>query len=219
VTHKSGGSAAAVEGWTLAGSNFDDRGQVGSVFFTCPDRPGIWLSLTLVLDGTETVTAFEIHQQHPGAAADASIGTRLLRSVPLGELAAAAMRELSHRADRGTSPQFWSNDSAGYEQAMLKSLALRSTPLGHKRPGRRGRPDRYYAELAMEYEAWRQTGSRLATLARRRHMSESALRAALNTARTKELLSKAPAGTAGGVATDKAKAIIRQGTPAADQLR
>ncbi|MFJ4688261.1 hypothetical protein [Streptomyces sp. NPDC088789] len=205
MTQKSEGSGASSGEWNVAGSSFDDYGVTGSVFFISDSRPGIWLSLTLVLDGTETVTGVEIRLQHPERPADAAIGTRLLRSVPLGELAHEAMKELRDRADRAASPQF----AANQEQALLRALALRSKPIGHKRPGRRGRPPEYYARLAVEYERWRQTGDRLAVLARQENMSESALRAALNTARSKGFLTQAPRGRAGGSATEEAKAVLR----------
>lgn len=209
MTQKSVGSDTPSSGWDVAGSNFDDHRGTGTVFFVSEERPGLWLSLTLLLDGTETVTGFEVRQQHPERPVEVGISTRLLRSVPLGRLAHEATRELRNRADRAADPKLWRNDSAGWEQAMLTSLALHSVPQGHTRPGRRGHPLEYYAILAVEYEKWRQTGERFAILAKRHHMSESALRAALSTARRKGLLTNASPGRAGGIATEQAKTVLR----------
>lgn len=210
MTHKSVGSDAPSSEWTVAGSGFDDHGNTGSVYFISDGRPGICLSITLTLsDGTETIIGFEVRQLQPERPVEVAIGTRLLRSVHLGELAREATEELRRRADRAVGQGFWRNDPAAYERAMLKSLALHSFPSGPKRPGRRGHPPEYYARLAIAYEMWRQTGDRFAVLAKQKCMSESGLRAALGTARAKGFLTKAPSGRAGGVATEKAKAILR----------
>ena len=198
----------------MAGSSFDENGATGSVFFFSDSRPGIWLSLTLRLDGTETVTGVEVRLKDPERPGDVAIGARLLRSLPVGELTHRAMKELLDRADRGA--QFAArHDQASQERAMLMGLALRSVPLGHKRPGRRGRPREDYALLAVQYEEWQQTGDRLEVLARQRHMSESALRAALNKARSEGFLTPAPPGRAGGRATEEAKALLRAASSAA----
>ncbi len=209
MARKSVGSGAPASEWEVALSGFDDNGATGTVVFVSQNRPGIVLALTLVLDGTETVVGFEVRQQQPARSAEAAIGTRLLRSVLLGQLAHEAMQELRRRAHRAANPQFWRDDPAGEEQALLETLALQSVPLSHGRPGRRGYPLRHYAELAVQYEEWRLSGDRLATLAKQKHMSESALRAALGAARRKGLLTPAPPGRAGGSATEKARAILR----------
>jgi hypothetical protein len=206
VTRKSVGRDAPASEWEVVGSGFDDNGATGTVLFLSPKRSGIWLTLTLILDATESVTRFEVRQQYTERAGEIPIGTRLLRSVSLGHLAREGLKELRKRAERGTDPRF---DPAGRESALTTSLALHSKPAGHKRPGRRGHPPDHYARLAVEYEAWQRTGERLAVLAKQKHMSESALRAALNAARSKGLLTKAPPGRAGGSATAKAKAVLR----------
>jgi hypothetical protein len=212
VTRKSRGSAAVAGGWEVVGPDSDD-GRTGTVYFFSTRRPGLFLALTLQLDGSETVERFEVWRQHQTGPAQFDIGTRLLRSVPLGRLARAALLELRRRADHGTDPRFWQGDPAGQEQAMLQSLALRSEPIGgHTRPGRRGHPDDYYAQLAVDYQDWLRTGERLAGLAERHHMSESALRAALHTARRKDFLTPALRGRAGGTATDKARAVLASRT-------
>lgn len=196
-------------GWEIAGSGFNDHGSTGTVFFISAARPGVWLSVTLLLDGTETVTGFELRQQTPEERAETPIGARLIRSVPVGLLAHAAMLELRDRANRALDFESQSEDPVSWEQAMLRSLSLVSVPMGHKRPGRRGHPDQYYAQLAVEYEAWLQTDTPLATWAAQKSLSESALRAAVGTARRKALLTKAPPGRKGGTATEKAKVILR----------
>jgi hypothetical protein len=204
VTRRSVGSGTRAGRWDVAGAD----GAASTVVFICDERPGIWLALTLAPDGTETVTGFEIRDQHPERPAEVAIGARLLRSVPLGRLAHQALRKLQDGADRAADPQFWRDDPAGWEGAMENSLSLRSVTLGHKRPGPRGYPLEYYAKLAVEYEAWLKTGERLSVLAKRKCMSESALRAALGTARRKGLLTPTPRGRAGGHATDHAKALL-----------
>lgn len=212
VARKSVGSVTRSSDWEVAGSSFDDRGSTGSVFFISDERPGLWLSLTLVLDGrdvTERVVGFEVRRQHPEQPTESVLSARLLRSVTLGRLAREAMRELRNRADRAADPRFWRDDPAGQEQAILKALALRSESLGPRgRPGRRGHPDQYYARLAVDYEVWQRTGECLATLAKREHLSASALRAALGTARRRGLLTSAPPGRAGGKATEIAKVLL-----------
>ena len=208
MARKSVGPDGPSNEWEVGGSGFDDNGATGTVVFLSAKRPGILLVLTLILDGTETVTRFEVRQQRTERRGEGSIGTRLLRSVSLGQLAHDGLQELRKRANRRTDPQFWRDDPAGRNQATLETLALYSVPLNHKRPGRRGHPREYYARLALEYEAWQQTGERFAVLAKRKHMSESALRAALGAARNKGLLTKAPPGRAGGNATEEAKTLL-----------
>lgn len=209
VTRRSVGSAASIGEWEVAGPEAKDDGRTGTIYFFSTRRAGTYLAVTLPLDGSETVVGFEMWQQEQQGPAEAAISTRLLRSVPLGRLAHAALLELRRRANHGTDSRFWEGDSAGQGQAMLRSLALVSEPTGgHKRPGRRGHPDEHYARLAVDYEKWQQSGDRLAVMAARWFLSESALRAALGTARRKGFLTPALPGRAGGKATEKAKIVL-----------
>lgn len=81
-----------------------------------------------------------------------------------------------------------------------------------RRPGRRGRPDRYYAELAVAYEDWQGTRQPLRVLADELVMPLSTLRTALQIARRRGLLTAAPGkGRKGGWATDKARQRLEQG--------
>jgi hypothetical protein len=208
VTQRSIGSAPAVGEWEVAGPESQSNDRTGTVYFFSTRRPGTFLAITLPLDGSENVVGFEVWQQEQERPTGV-VTTRLLRSVPLGRLASVALTELRRRANRSTATQRWGGDSAGQEHAVVRSLALLATPIGgHKRPGRRGHPDDYYARLALEYEEWQRSGDRLSVMAARRFLSEPALRASLGTARRKGFLTPAPPGRAGGSATEKAKRIL-----------
>lgn len=183
----------------------------GSVWFASEGSPGVRVVLTVLLDGT--VTGFEVHAagteraspypelESSPPADEVSIGTRLVRSVPVGDLAVIA------RAALRKEVEMWAQGSTSWvgDQAAVQARALHGDA---KRPGRRGRPARYFAALAVAYEQWQESGDRLAVLAEQLELTESALRAALNTARTKGFLTPAPPGRAGGVATGKAKQLL-----------
>lgn len=83
-----------------------------------------------------------------------------------------------------------------------------------RRPGRSGRPDAHYAEWAMRYVAALGSESAVRTLveeeiAAGRHTTEAAVRANVNKARTRGLLTQAPSGRAGGELTDLGKQVLR----------
>lgn len=82
------------------------------------------------------------------------------------------------------------------------------------RPGRSGRPDAYYAEWALRYVAALGSESAVRTLveeeiAAGRHTTEAAVRAYINKARTRGLLTQAPSGRAGGELTKLGKRVLR----------
>lgn len=83
-----------------------------------------------------------------------------------------------------------------------------------RRPGRSGRPDAHYAEWAMRYVAALGSESAVRTLveeeiAAGRHTTEAAVRAYINKARTRGLLTQAPSGRAGGELTKLGKQVLR----------
>lgn len=135
------------------------------------------------------------------------LGARLLRDFPYGAIDAAA---------RSRMAEWWRE----YDKQRPKS----STPISRKsldavdmrRPGRRGRPDREYAEIANEYVQL--TGDPtvkkpVEELAERRFISDSQLRNLLYEARRRDLLTKAPDGKAGGTLTTRARSLLDQGEP------
>lgn len=85
------------------------------------------------------------------------------------------------------------------------------------RPGRRGRPDRFYAEWAHRYvTALEEGGDPVRRLveqeaAEGRHTTEKAVRAYLYQARQRDLLTPAPPGKAGGELTDNGRAVLGGG--------
>jgi hypothetical protein len=147
--------------------------------------PGLYVTLTMRPDGE--VDGFTVH------ADDAqTITARLLRTIPFGELAAMARR-----------------DQEPPENLTAMVGSLRCAREQEPRPGRHGRPDRYYAELAVAYEQWVGTGEPLRVLADQLLITPLVtLRTALQTARNRGLLTDAPRGRKGGRATDKARQLL-----------
>lgn len=214
MTQKSVGRDTPDE-WEVVDSTVaDDR---GAVWFTSPDAAGVRVKVTVLLDGT--VIGFSVddegnvagyHYLEPGASLpplSRVMTSRLVRSVPLAGLAQVARATLRADVERiieyGTSRTPPRHGSAERDDQLM---ALRGRG---KRPGRRGHPDSYHARLAVEYETWLDSGERLAVLAERVHLTESGLRAALNVARSKGLLTDAPRGRAGGEATERARRLLR----------
>ncbi len=75
-----------------------------------------------------------------------------------------------------------------------------------------GRPDWFFARLAVEYADAVATGSRrpVAELAARRHFTPEKIRDMLHEARERGLLSKGRRGVAGGEPTPRAKELLKQ---------
>jgi len=79
----------------------------------------------------------------------------------------------------------------------------------NRRPGRRGRPDLYYAELAKQYvDLLAESSTPTKDLAQRLNYSPSSTRDLLHQARRRGLLSSPATGLAGGELTEKAKRLL-----------
>jgi hypothetical protein len=77
------------------------------------------------------------------------------------------------------------------------------------RPGRRGRPDAFYARLAAQYvELLKTSSTPTKDLAETRNYSPSSTRDFLNQARTRGLLTRSAKGRAGGELTEKARELL-----------
>lgn len=78
-----------------------------------------------------------------------------------------------------------------------------------RRPGRRGRPDKDYAEIAAEYvEAMANSEAPVKHLAAKLNYGEQTIRALLHEARERDLLTDASKGKAGGQLTEKARRML-----------
>jgi hypothetical protein len=228
VAHISRGTGTpTADGWRLVewsgpGVSYSDDVPIPSAdratgWFVADEHPAVRVVVTFLLDGT--LLSFEVHNEGMERAhtpnawlsrkeggwplADVPILSRLVRAVPIGELV---------RVARATVAEFAEAGAVGFKTPRLAGqMADHARKLrgDTKRPGRRGHPDRYYAELAVAYEAWQATGDTLKVFADRVHLTSSGLRAALHTARQKGFLTKAPPGKAGGMATEKAKELAR----------
>jgi hypothetical protein len=85
------------------------------------------------------------------------------------------------------------------------------TEAARRRPGRRGRSDRFYAELAVEYARAMAAGSRtpVKDLARELALPESAVRDLVHQARVRGLLTRSGRGQPGGQPTERARALLK----------
>jgi hypothetical protein len=80
---------------------------------------------------------------------------------------------------------------------------------GSKRPGRRGRPDSEYLEVAVRYvHLVRDSGSPTKLLAEELHVSQSAARDLVHEARSRGLLTATTQGVKGGELTEKALKLL-----------
>lgn len=144
---------------------------------------------------------------HPEAVSDTTsplpaggVTSRLLRRLPLGEIVEAVRSELRMIA-RDIRP----HGGAGTVGADRAEQFAR-------RPGRAGRSDRDYAEVAAAYVAILATSDPrpVETLAAQTFLSPSQIRNVLYEARRRELLTKAPPGRPGGQLTDKCRRTLEE---------
>lgn len=169
------------------------------------DHPA--LVFKLVIRPDETVAAFEVRPlvvTAPGvldtesldAAKPLDISSRELRRFRVGE-----MRDVAVERIRSAAVALPPNPDASWLQLLQVD----------PRPGRRGRSDLLYAELAQEYdEALAQGSGAAARMAKRRNLSTQRLRGLLGEARSRGLLTEAPAGRQGGTLTPKALELLKR---------
>jgi predicted transcriptional regulator len=128
-----------------------------------------------------------------------AVTARLMRSLPIGEIQQVAQAALVTR----TGP--WERDVPNRWGA-----AFAEAP----RPGRKGRDERAYAEVAAMYLALVHGGSKapLVDLAKRLNYSVSRIKNIIHEARRRGLLSKSSRGRRGGELTEKARRLLDDGT-------
>ncbi len=152
-------------------------------------------------EGAETVVYVDDDSTPPTAE---HLTARRLRNLPVGEVCDTALTRVRQTLD-----------------AVLGSSASRTgwgqIVTDKRRPGRSGRPDFFYAQVAAEYvQLLDEPGAKpVKALAERNQLGESTVRNLLYEARTRRrgpLLTKAPPGRAGGELTQKAISLLRKGT-------
>lgn len=136
---------------------------------------------------------------------DRPVSARLLRKIPVPQLAKLARRlPIMQMLE-------WSDDKFRAVFGDLTESERRLIEEQARPPGQAGHPPSYYARLAVEYEEWIATGRPFRGLAERLSFSEAGLRTALAKARREGLLTRTARGKAGGgVATKKAWEILRK---------
>ena len=178
----------------------DAIGQVASLTLRPWGGPGT--NIRSIRDGT-TVATFPANRP-PGAVPDGGVTARLLRRVPVGALLDRARQELTDiHADAA--------DFADQHPDTSAARAISDAALSFaSRPGRRGRPDVQFAQLADAYVRALGTGrpSPVQMVAQALYISPDTARNALHEARRRGLLTRPPPGRAGGQLTDKARRLL-----------
>lgn len=203
-------------------STFDDRPNLRGVM-RWRDAPHLRWELEVSPDGR--IIEITVRDGEQGVTA------RGLREAPLREMEKALRRAVADEATKFDQPhpgQVAYLDESGRvnvrkaTSAEVKRWKKHSDELAEAaeqfakrprviRPGRGGRGERWYAELAGAYLALLAEGDTtpIRTLAARGHVSESTIRNQLARARGElGLLTRSPKGKAGGTLTDKAKEIL-----------
>jgi hypothetical protein len=171
-----------------------------------PWRPLDYLALRMLYgrddSGAPCLDTITVTLRRGDASSPFGLTTQDLRGVRLGELYATVCQILAEGlqadyADGGPMP-----DPPMPPKNWI--TVFRKTP----RPGRIGRDDLWYAQLAAAYVANIGSKTPVRDLAQRLHISESQLRNLLYEARRRGLLTSAPRGKAGGSLTDKARELL-----------
>ena len=135
------------------------------------------------------------------------ITARFLRQLPLGEIQNAARHAVLKSAA--------ADDRAREAPERSVTEHWERTFDETRRPGRRGRDDRFYAELAAAYvdrvQVKKPSARPVEDLANDMGYSPSQIRNLLYVARKRELLTSAPAGRPGGELTAKARHLLEAG--------
>ena len=135
---------------------------------------------------------------------DVALTARILRDFPYGSVDSAARAHMAW---------WWreydeSRPDAARQVAPIPKKALEAIDI--RRPGRRGRPDLEYADLAREYVELvaSEPAKPLEALAERRYLSPSQVRNLLYESRRRGILTAAPPGRPGGMLTAKAMKLL-----------
>jgi hypothetical protein len=161
-------------------------------------RPLVYASTAVPFGGGDVLTTYEVDETSVPDQAE-HLTARRLRNLPVGELCDAAIGALR------AGPMGYLLQTGAHQVTWRRTLD------GQHRPGRRGRPDRFYAEVAAEYVDALAGGRPIKDVSRERFLSASQVRDLVSEARRRGLLTKPPKGRAGGHLTAKARAELDKG--------
>jgi hypothetical protein len=151
--------------------------------------------------GAPCLDSVEVTLRRGDPSSPHGLTTHDLRGIRLGELYASVCQILERGIEADSSTGVLPNPPMPPEGWVT---VFRRTP----RPGRNGRDDLWYAQLAAAYVANLGSKTPVRDLAQRLHISESQLRNLLYETRRRALLTSAPRGRAGGALTPKAKELL-----------
>lgn len=176
-----------------------DNGDAGG--FTAGDfaeLPEAVLTFDIAADGSVTRLVIEAP----------NITTQGLRAIPVRRLHREAADWDAHKLVNLSAGAAMRGDLDLHAELRQLREAIDAAP----RPGRRGRGDQFYAEIAAQYvRLLDSTDNPVAAMAGAIYKSPSQVRGLLREARDRDLLTAAPAGRAGGFLTPKAHSVLAEG--------
>jgi len=131
--------------------------------------------------------------------------------LPAGGLRAEVLRQVTLGEYRQFIPDFqaWRSKQAGRTLRVTLPAAALETPVITPKPGRRPKPDEYYAKFAKEYvDALPRSRSPVADISADHQISQGKVRDIIHEARQRRLLTKTRQGRVGGELTERARNIL-----------
>jgi hypothetical protein len=178
-----------------------------NVMFTWTGLPSCRIGLRVTPDG-------HLRRVTIDAGDDAELTARTLHDLPLGMLRDAAsdyVRRMLAATDPGSGPADRRDANVAMQLAWARGFEEQ------QRPGRRGRPALFYAQLARSYTVALEAdpAKPVPELKRRLesdgiYLSISQIRDLLHQARRKGMLTRAPKGRPGGELTEDARRLLER---------
>jgi hypothetical protein len=140
-------------------------------------------------------------------------------ALPAGGLTARRVRSVTLQNHLETLRDVLQSSSRSRGDPPILVEGFSSAVLRRARAGRRGLPERHYAEVASAYVDALASGSKrpVAELAKEYHVSYSRMADQIHEARSRGLLTRSAPGRAGGELTEKAKKFLAEPKPSASR--
>jgi hypothetical protein len=170
-----------------------DQSLVVEVDLAVDGQPGWWVRAVFVATETDlTLISLSLSERGNSRKPPQTLTVEVLRSVRLEALYRKARSRVLKRTPGGP----WFPVREEFHQ--------------HRRPGRKGRPDVEYADIARRYVGFLSTSSKpIEALAEDMSIGKSSASSYVHEARRRGLLTRTSQGTAGGLLTEKAIELLR----------